>query len=330
MVSSSAAVPRIYVGNLSRHAIEKDLWQLFDPYRPASVHLKQGFAFIDFDSRRDCSDALKDLNNCRICDLRIRLELAKNHEKPRPMRSRISRSQYKLIVKNISSRLNWKDLKNFFRRWVEVAHADCNDHIPGTGEVYFDNKEDMKYAYRRIHGELFYGKPVKLVLDSDHHDRSRSWSPVHSRKKTSTRRRSHSSESRHSRKRSVASNKSYSVSPRSAHSRNGTRGKRSVSYESYVTQSSGAEPDLKRHKHEGSDYGDHAATDPENMSKEYSSQGSRRNSRLKKNRNYHTDDSCDENQIIIPKVAAFSSNFANLQKISFFASSFPIDIVGIC
>ena len=70
-------------------------------------------------------------------------------------------SPYKLNVRNLSSRVIWKDLKTFFRKWVEVTHADCNDRYVGEGEVYFKTREDMDYAYRKIDGEIlnvFYSK----------------------------------------------------------------------------------------------------------------------------------------------------------------------------
>ncbi|MES1903850.1 MAG: Serine arginine-rich splicing factor, partial [Paramarteilia canceri] len=178
MVSSRAS-KRLYVGNLSRDAVQEDLWRLFEHYKPRKVSLKCGYAFVEFSYRADCYDALYSLDNSRICDSRVKLEIARiprdsyspssrRSNRNSPYRHNGQRSDYRLVVKNISSRTTWKDLKHFVLRFCNVCHVDANHKAPGEAELLFDSKSDTKYAFKKLNGMSYNGRQLKVYFDDNY------------------------------------------------------------------------------------------------------------------------------------------------------------------
>ena len=54
---------RVYVGGLSSRTRDRDLERLFDKYgRVREVSIKNGYAFVEFDDRRDAEDAVDALD----------------------------------------------------------------------------------------------------------------------------------------------------------------------------------------------------------------------------------------------------------------------------
>ncbi|KHJ96789.1 hypothetical protein OESDEN_03245 [Oesophagostomum dentatum] len=58
---------RVYLGRLPFRARESDIERFFQGYgRITDIAMKRGFAFIEFESRRDAEDAVDELNGRSI------------------------------------------------------------------------------------------------------------------------------------------------------------------------------------------------------------------------------------------------------------------------
>uniref|UniRef100_A0A1B6EMK4 RRM domain-containing protein n=1 Tax=Cuerna arida TaxID=1464854 RepID=A0A1B6EMK4_9HEMI len=124
---------RVFVGGLTYRVRERDLERFFRKYgRIKEVAMKNGFAFVEFDDHRDADDAVYELNGKELLGERVIVELARGTAR-RSDRSfggssrrrsswygkepdhRISdrygpptRTEYRLIVENLSTRVSWQ------------------------------------------------------------------------------------------------------------------------------------------------------------------------------------------------------------------------------
>ncbi len=62
---------RVYIGNLSDDARERDVERFFRGYgRMREVSLKNGYGFVEFDDYRDADDAVHDLDGKELMGIR--------------------------------------------------------------------------------------------------------------------------------------------------------------------------------------------------------------------------------------------------------------------
>eukprot|EP00002_Diphylleia_rotans_P011548 TRINITY_DN227_c0_g1_i3.p1 TRINITY_DN227_c0_g1~~TRINITY_DN227_c0_g1_i3.p1 ORF type:complete len:192 (+),score=44.60 TRINITY_DN227_c0_g1_i3:57-632(+) len=149
---------RVYVGHLPSDIRESELRDLFRRCgRIRRVDIKNGYAFLDFDDRRDAEDAVRDFDGSRYDGARISVELARTDrrsERPR-------RTDYRVLVDNLSSRTSWQDLKDFLRKVVDsIPYADV--YKDGTGVVEFETERDMLDVIDRLDGKELDGKVIRL------------------------------------------------------------------------------------------------------------------------------------------------------------------------
>uniref|UniRef100_A0A3P9MVP1 Serine and arginine rich splicing factor 6 n=1 Tax=Poecilia reticulata TaxID=8081 RepID=A0A3P9MVP1_POERE len=130
-------MPRVYIGRLSYHVREKDIQRFFSGYgKLMEIDLKNGYGFVEFEDNRDADDAVYELNGKDLCGERVIVEHARGPRRDRDSygggywgggrsnsssssRSRSGRdkygppvrTEYRLIVENLSSRCSWQDLK---------------------------------------------------------------------------------------------------------------------------------------------------------------------------------------------------------------------------
>jgi len=160
--SSSSDGYRVYVGRLSTHAVEGDLWHLFADYRPRQVSLKNGYAFVEFKSSYTAMEALKNCNGVRICDSKISLEVARPRNSVRP-RAPSYRDSKVYGISGISSRMNWRDLKNTVKKFGGIpVHVDCNDRHPGEGVIHFSDSSNARYCVGKMDNIRLEGRRIRL------------------------------------------------------------------------------------------------------------------------------------------------------------------------
>ncbi|XP_013385994.1 serine-arginine protein 55 isoform X3 [Lingula anatina] len=260
---------RVYIGRLSYNARERDVERFFKGYgRIRDVMLKNGYGFVEFDDYRDADDAVYELNGKDLCGERVMLEhargvprgedLRRSRDRGYQMPSRRSRgsggrdnsshgnsrnqsnrygpptrTEYRLVVENLSSRVSWQDLKDYMRQAGEVTYADAHKQRKNEGVVEFATYSDLKNALDKLDDTDLNGRRIKLVEDKSRSSRrrSRSRSRSHSRSRSRSKSRSRSrSRSRSPRSKSRSKSRSRSRSPRSrsrsaSHAKSASRSK---------------------------------------------------------------------------------------------------------
>uniref|UniRef100_A0A8C9V7V9 Serine and arginine rich splicing factor 6 n=1 Tax=Scleropages formosus TaxID=113540 RepID=A0A8C9V7V9_SCLFO len=241
-------MPRVYIGRLSYHVREKDIQRFFSGYgKLLEIDLKNGYGFVEFEDTRDADDAVYELNGKELCGERVIVEHARGPRRDgygRPWdvlgssgyssRSRTGRdkygppvrTEYRLIVENLSSRCSWQDLKDFMRQAGEVTYADAHKERTNEGVIEFRSYSDMRRALDKLDGTDINGRKIRLVEDKPR--RRRSYSGSRSRSRSRRRSRSRSRRSSHSRSNSRSkSSRSRSRGRKSSRSR--SRGRKSRS-----------------------------------------------------------------------------------------------------
>ncbi|XP_076156750.1 serine and arginine rich splicing factor 5a [Alosa pseudoharengus] len=252
---------RVFIGRLSPHARERDVEKFFKGYgRIREINLKNGFGFVEFDDHRDADDAVYELNGKELCSERVTIEHARSrrgrgggpgmggggggggggsgrfsprfgggYRQSRSGGSRYGppvRTEHRIVVENLSSRISWQDLKDVMRKVGEVTFVDAHRPKQNEGVVEFASHSDMKNALDKLNGTELNGRKLKL-----YEDRKRN------RSRSSSRSRSYS------RSRSP---RSRSKSPSRSRSRNRSRSNRSRSRSRSASRSPDKKPSASR------------------------------------------------------------------------------------
>jgi len=233
---------RVFLGNLSHQATERDVEKFFKGYGVMEeVSLKQGYGFVEFEDSRDADDAINDLDGKSICGRRVQIELAKGDRNARrengdrygsdrtdrygrgaPPRRSFSdrgsdrgrdkawkdkyglptRTKYVVLVKNLSTRISWQTLKDYFRdAGFDPTYADAHRERDHEAVLHFSSREDMEKAVEKFDGKEMNGRKIELTIaedDSRSGSRSRSRSRSRDKSRSKSKSRSRSRESRKS------------------------------------------------------------------------------------------------------------------------------------
>ncbi|KAL3289707.1 hypothetical protein HHI36_023107 [Cryptolaemus montrouzieri] len=246
---------RVFVGGLTYRVRERDLERFFRKYgRIKEVSMKNGFAFVEFDDYRDAEDAVYECNGKDLMGERISVERARGtprgsdqyrgsdrggsfrggppRGRPRDSYRRESkgrnndrygpptRTENRLIVENLSSRVSWQDLKDFMRQAGEVTYADAHKQRKNEGVVEFANFSDLKNALEKLQDQELNGRKIRLVEDKRKGggERRSKFSQSRSRSRSKFRRSRSDSSRRSSRSKSRTPSKG-----KSPKSKNGSR-----------------------------------------------------------------------------------------------------------
>ncbi|KAK9879890.1 hypothetical protein WA026_008390 [Henosepilachna vigintioctopunctata] len=124
-----------------------------------------------------------------------------------------TRTNYRVIVENLSSRVSWQDLKDFMRQAGEVTYADAHKQHRNEGVVEFASYSDMKNAIEKLDDTDLNGRRIRLVEDKNTKRRRSASYSSRSRSRSRSRRSRSKSKSR-SRSRSKSRSKSKSAEPK--------------------------------------------------------------------------------------------------------------------
>ncbi|XP_073259124.1 serine/arginine-rich splicing factor 5-like isoform X4 [Porites lutea] len=231
---------RVYFGKIPRDTRERDLERFVRGFgRVREISIKAGYGFVEFDDPRDADDCVYDLNGRELLGERVVVEHARNPSRtsdygyrssapsssrpPRRGRSPPVRTEHRLAVENLSSRINWQDLKEYISKAGEVTFADAHKRRQGEGVVEFATKEDMKNALKKLDDSELNGRRIRLKVEKvksySRRSRSRSRSRSPKRKKRSrsksrkSKSRSQSKEKERSRSKSVEEEDKEEKSP---------------------------------------------------------------------------------------------------------------------
>ncbi|XP_045454419.1 serine-arginine protein 55-like [Melitaea cinxia] len=229
---------RVYVGGLPFGVRERDLEKFFKGFgRIRDILIKNGYGFVEFEDYRDADDAVYELNGKELLGERVVVEPARGidrsadryrrdryYERDRG-RSRYddynyrygppTRTEYRLIVENLSSRISWQDLKDYMRQAGEVTYADAHKQHRNEGVVEFATHSDMRAAIEKLDGTELNGRRIRLVEDRRSSRRRTRSSSSRSRSRSRERRRSRSRSRHSSRSRSKSRPKSKSPAAKS-------------------------------------------------------------------------------------------------------------------
>ncbi|XP_063617601.1 serine-arginine protein 55 isoform X1 [Cydia splendana] len=253
---------RVYVGGLPFGVRDRDLEKFFKGFgRIRDILIKNGYGFVEFEDYRDADDAVYELNGKDLLGERVTVERARGmprgsdrwrsrDQPPAPAPSRRppppkrrdasvlharknqddnyrygppTRTEYRLVVENLSSRISWQDLKDYMRQAGEVTYADAHKQHRNEGVVEFATHSDMRAAIEKLDNTELNGRRIKLVEDRRSSRRRTRSSSSRSRSRSRARRSSRS-RSRAGRSRSRSKSKGKSKSP-AAKSRSRSRSK---------------------------------------------------------------------------------------------------------
>lgn len=162
---------RVFVGRLNYDVRERDMERFFRGYgRIEDIVLKNGFGFVDFDDYRDAEDAVRELNGKKLMGERVTVELARGMRRGPPDYERgprrfgpPTRTNYQLLVENLSSSVSWQDLKDFMRQAGDVTYTDAHKLRRHEGVVEFASYADMKNALESLDNVSLDGRRIRLV-----------------------------------------------------------------------------------------------------------------------------------------------------------------------
>jgi len=238
---------RVYIGNLGLDCREHDVEKLFRDYgRITDIHLKGVYGFLNFDDKRDASDAIKEVNGRSFNGGRIRVDYAKeprgaggrdrfdrggprrSFDRPRARPGKWT--NYRLLVENLSSKTSWQDLKDYMREAGDITYTKAHSPRTGDGVVEFADRKGMEYALRKLDDTELDGRRIKLIEEGGGSRRDRSRSRSRGRRSRSRDRSNSRSKSRsRSRSRSRSPEKKRERSDSRSRSRSNTEKKRARS-----------------------------------------------------------------------------------------------------
>merc|ERR1712130_1010755 len=78
-----------------------------------------------------------------------------------------TRTDYRVLVENLSTRVSWQDLKDLMRKAGDVTYADAHKQRRNEGTVEFASRRDMERAIDKFDDYDLNGRRIKLVEDKN-------------------------------------------------------------------------------------------------------------------------------------------------------------------
>ena len=169
-ISMSKEGYKVYIGNLSSNCKKQDLELFFKGYGYLTdILIKQGFGFVQFENYRDANDAVYDLDGKNFMEKKVRVEHVRQPRRVRPRgHSRYGppiRTNYRVIVKNLSPRISWQDLKDIMRKAGNVTYCEVDKDRKNEGVVEFATRRDMERAIYMFKDYNLNGRRIWIYED---------------------------------------------------------------------------------------------------------------------------------------------------------------------
>merc|ERR1719330_1480618 len=119
-----------------------------------------------------------------------------------------TRTDYRVTVENLSTRVSWQDLKDLMRKAGDVTYANAHKDKRNEGIVEFASKRDMERAIDKFDDYELNGRRIKIVENKSSSSHGRSRSRSRSRRRSSGERSRSGRRGRDSRSRSKRRSKS--------------------------------------------------------------------------------------------------------------------------
>jgi len=152
-----------------------------------NVNIKGQYGFLELDDKQDAADAIRDVNGKSFNGgSRIRVEYAnaytgndgggdRDHQGRGDRRvsdGKYRRTNYRLVVENISSRTSWQDLKDYMKTAGDITYTTVNRSNNGEGLVEFSDREGMESALRELDDTKLDGRRIRLREEKRSRSRS--------------------------------------------------------------------------------------------------------------------------------------------------------------
>ena len=76
------------------------------------------------------------------------------------------KTNYRLIVENLSTRTSWQDLKDYFRTCGEITYTNAHKPRSGEGIVEFGDRRGMEYALDKLDDTDLDGRRIRLIEEN--------------------------------------------------------------------------------------------------------------------------------------------------------------------
>merc|ERR1711862_247845 len=73
------------------------------------------------------------------------------------------KTEYRIIVENLSSRTSWQDLKDYFRAAGEITYTNAHKPRQGEGIVEFGDRRGLEYAMDKLDNTELDGRKIRLI-----------------------------------------------------------------------------------------------------------------------------------------------------------------------
>ncbi|KAF1744759.1 hypothetical protein MXB_3489 [Myxobolus squamalis] len=212
---------RVFLGKLPHDTKRRDIERWLEDYgfkHVENVQMKAGYAFVRFTRCRRLRERPRDRDRDRNHD-RDRNRVRDDDERNFQSRGRFTyrngyyrdkygapyNTEWRLTVENLSSRVGWQEVKDFFRRAGNVTYAECHRQRTGEGAIEFSSYEDLKRAIDKLDGEEFMGRHIKLTdISGPAATKSETRRSPNTRERVSRRQKSRSRDYSRARSRSVS------------------------------------------------------------------------------------------------------------------------------
>lgn len=151
-------------------------------YTDAHFRSGEGRGEVCFSNERDMKNCIEMMNGFEIKEKIIRVSRKSSRSRSKsPVRSsqrnrkRPHRTDYSIIIENLSSRCDWAELKDLMRTAGDVTYVDAHNRMgKGRGEACFRSKYDMENALTLLDKREINGKLINLSIKDHRRSRSRS------------------------------------------------------------------------------------------------------------------------------------------------------------